>query len=35
MLIYIIRHPETEYNVRGITQGHDDSSLTNKGKKTA
>lgn len=35
MLIYIIRHPETEYNARGITQGHYDSSLTNKGKKTA
>lgn len=35
MIIYIVRHPETGYNKKGITQGHADSSLTEKGKKVA
>jgi probable phosphoglycerate mutase len=35
MIIYLIRHPETEYNKLGITQGHDDSPLTEKGINTA
>jgi broad specificity phosphatase PhoE len=28
---YLIRHGETEFNVRGITQGHVDSPLTENG----
>lgn len=28
---YLIRHGETEFNVQGITQGHIDSPLTEKG----
>ncbi len=35
MVIYVVRHPETEYNKKGLTQGHDDSSLTEQGIKTA
>lgn len=35
MIIYIIKHPETEFNKRGITQGHLDSPLTKKGELTA
>lgn len=35
MIIYIIRHPETKFNKKEITQGWADSSLTTKGKKTA
>jgi len=35
MIIYIIRHPETIFNRKDITQGHADSSLTGKGKKVA
>jgi broad specificity phosphatase PhoE len=35
MLIYLIRHPETEWNRKGIIQGHLDSKLTAKGRKTA
>ena len=35
MVIYLVRHPETKWNKRGITQGHADSTLTKKGKKTA
>ena len=35
MIIYFIRHGETEWNKKGITQGHKDSPLTLKGKTTA
>ena len=35
MVIYIVRHPETEYNIKGLTQGHKDSPLTKQGIKTA
>ena len=35
MVIYIVRHPETEYNIKGLTQGHKDSQLTKQGIKTA
>ncbi len=35
MILYIVRHPETEFNKRGIIQGHADSSLTEKGRRTA
>lgn len=35
MVIYIVRHPETEYHKKGLTQGHDDSPLTKRGIKTA
>ncbi|MCR4327600.1 MAG: histidine phosphatase family protein [Nanoarchaeota archaeon] len=35
MVIYIVRHPETEYNRKGLTQGNDDSPLTEKGINTA
>lgn len=30
-LFYIIRHGETQWNVKGIMQGHQDSPLTKKG----
>ncbi|HEX8993715.1 MAG TPA: histidine phosphatase family protein [Candidatus Paceibacterota bacterium] len=33
--IYIIHHPETEWNKRGIIQGHLDSPLTEKGRHAA
>ncbi|PIN93286.1 hypothetical protein COU54_03725 [Candidatus Pacearchaeota archaeon CG10_big_fil_rev_8_21_14_0_10_31_24] len=33
--LYIIRHPETEWNKKRRLQGHKDSSLTIKGKNTA
>jgi broad specificity phosphatase PhoE len=35
MIIYIVRHPETEHNKKGIIQGHADSLLTDRGKKVA
>lgn len=35
MLIYIVRHPETEYNKKGLTQGHGDSLLTQQGVEIA
>lgn len=35
MVIYLVRHPETEYNRKDITQGHDDSFLTKEGKRIA
>ena len=33
--VYLIRHGETEWNLRGIHQGHMDSNLTPKGKEQA
>ena len=33
--VYIIRHGETEWNLKGIHQGHMDSKLTAKGEKQA
>lgn len=33
--LYIVRHGETEWNVKGITQGQTNSSLTENGKKQA
>ena len=33
--IYIIRHGETEWNLKGIHQGHMDSELPPKGKEQA
>lgn len=35
MIIYFIRHGETEWNKKKITQGHQDSPLTLKGKNNA
>lgn len=35
MVIYIVRHPETEYNRRGLIQGHGDSRLTRRGMDAA
>jgi broad specificity phosphatase PhoE len=35
MTLFIIRHPETECNRKGITQGHSDSSFTRKGREIA
>lgn len=32
---YIVRHGETEWNVQGILQGHNDSKLTEKGMMQA
>lgn len=32
---YIVRHGETEWNVKGLVQGHTDIPLTEKGKKEA
>ena len=34
-LVYIIRHGETEWNLKGIHQGHKNSELTQKGKEQA
>ncbi len=34
-LVYIIRHGETEWNLKGIHQGHKDSKLTPKGEEQA
>lgn len=34
-MIFLVRHPETEWNKKGIFQGHKDSPLTVKGKKVA
>ena len=34
-LVYIIRHGETEWNLKGIHQGHKNSDLTQKGKEQA
>lgn len=31
--IYVVRHGETEWNEKGLLQGHTDSPLTNKGLK--
>ncbi len=33
--IYVVRHGETEWNVKDIIMGHKDSPLTRKGKKQA
>ena len=33
--LYIVRHGETEWNVKGLLQGHGDSPLTAKGLKQA
>ncbi len=35
MIIYFVRHGETEWNKKKILQGHKDSPLTLKGKKNA
>ena len=35
MVIYFVRHGETEWNKKKILQGHKDSPLTLKGKKNA
>lgn len=35
MVIYFVRHGETEWNKRKILQGHKDSSLTLKGRENA
>jgi probable phosphoglycerate mutase len=34
-IIYIVRHGETDYNVKHITQGHTDSQLSGNGIKQA
>jgi len=31
MKVILVRHAETEWNVRGIIQGHSDSPLTHRG----
>ena len=33
--LYLVRHGETEWNLKNITQGHSDSSLTKEGVKQA
>ena len=33
--LYLVRHGETEWNVKGITQGQTNSSLTENGKQQA
>ncbi len=33
--IYIVRHGQTEWNVQGLLQGHDDSPLTKEGEEQA
>src|SRR3990172_8408752 len=33
--IYIVRHGETEWNIKGVMQGHSDSPLTKTGEKQA
>lgn len=33
--LYLVRHGEIEWNVKGITQGQTNSSLTENGKKQA
>lgn len=33
--LYIVRHGRTEWNEKGIIQGHSDSPLTNEGEKQA
>ncbi len=33
--LYLVRHGETEWNVKGITQGQTNSSLTDNGKQQA
>lgn len=35
MNLYVVRHGETEYNKKGIFQGHIDVPLNNKGKEQA
>ncbi|MFH1401756.1 MAG: histidine phosphatase family protein [Parcubacteria group bacterium] len=35
MIIYFVRHGETEWNKKKIVQGHKDSSLTLKGRRNA
>ena len=35
MTIFLVRHPETEYNKKNMVQGHKDSPLTGKGRKLA
>lgn len=35
MRVYIVRHPETEFNQKEIVQGWADSNLTEKGKRIA
>jgi broad specificity phosphatase PhoE len=33
--IFVVRHPQTEWNARGVLQGHLDSPLTAKGRNDA
>ncbi len=33
--IYIVRHGQTEWNVKGLLQGHADSPLTQEGESQA
>ena len=33
--IYLVRHGQTEWNIKGKTQGHGNSNLTEKGKTQA
>lgn len=33
--LYIVRHGQTEWNKKGIIQGHSDSPLTKEGKEKA
>ncbi len=35
MIIYLIRHPQTEWNIKRKVQGHKDSPLTKSGKELA
>ena len=35
VILYFIRHGQTEHNVKGLIQGHSDSDLTEEGKKQA
>ncbi len=33
MKVILVRHAETEWNVRGVIQGQSDSTLTHRGKR--
>ena len=35
MLLYIIRHGETDYNAKGVLQGHMDAPLNESGRSLA
>jgi len=35
MKVYIIRHPETEYDLKGLLKGHKDSRLSKQGRLIA